>query len=135
MQQATKDKNLEKVGALRLLLSALSYLEKTGKEFGENEELTVLKTEAKKRREAIEAYEKAGRPERVEQERNELTVIEEYLPQQASEEEIKTVVLRLQAEMGGGLNKGQLIGKVMAEIGRDKTDGTVVSKVVNEIIK
>lgn len=134
LQQATKEKDPERVGALRLLVSALGYLEKTGKAVAEADELAVLKTEAKKRKEAIEAYEKAGRAERVAVEQNELDVIEKYIPQQASDQEVRAVVERLVQEMGGE-NRGQIIGRTIAEIGKDKTDGTVVARIVNEVIK
>lgn len=134
LQTATKNRDLERVAALRLLISALSYLEKSGKEITQADELAVLKSEVKKRREAIEAYQSASRAEKVAEEQGELEVIETYLPEQASDDEIRVVVEKLVKETGGE-NRGQIIGKVMAEIGKEKTDGNTVARIVNEVLK
>ncbi len=134
LQEATKKRELVAMGALRMLISALEYLEKSGEKVDLAGELAVVKLEVKKRREAIEAYEKAGRAERVEIERAEMEVVKKYLPEQASDEEVRMVAERLVKEMGGEVNKGQLIGRVIAEVGRDKVDGSVVSRVVNEVV-
>lgn len=134
LQEATKARETERMGALRMLVSALEYLEKSGKQ-GEAEEMAIVKSEVKKRKEAMAAYEKVGEKERAQGEQKELEVIEVYMPEQVSEDEIKVVVERLVGEMGKDVNRGQLIGRVIGEVGKDKTDGSVVSKVIDEVLK
>jgi len=135
LHKATKNRDMALVGALRMLVSALEYLEKRGGEFSKDDELAVVKSEVKKRKEAIEAYEKAGHESRAAAEKAELEVISEYMPQQASEEEVRLVVKKMISEIGGEINRGQLIGRVIGQIGKDKVDGTVVAKVVNEVLE
>jgi uncharacterized protein YqeY len=117
------------VGILRLLMSSLEYkkIEVRGESLSEDVEQAVLRTEAKKRREAIEIYEKAGDLVRKAQEEFELKIIEGYLPVLLSEEEVEKVVRKLIAETGK--SGGQLIGVVMGQL-KGKVDGSIVAKVV-----
>jgi hypothetical protein len=94
------------------------------------EVLLVLKREAKKRRESIEAYRSAGREEQAEQEEYELTMIEEYLPKQLPEEEVR---MRVRAALTGKNppNFGAAMGMVMKELG-SMAEGGVIAKLVKE---
>jgi uncharacterized protein len=74
----------------------------------------VLMKMAKQRRESIEMYESGGRKELADQERGELAVIEEFLPQQMSEEETREVIAAIKAEIGANSIKD--MGRVMAEL-------------------
>ena len=117
------------VDALKLLSSELSYAQvdfKAG-ELPDEVVVKVLMKEAKKRRDSIEIYEKLGSMERVDQEKYELLVIESYLPQMMSEEEVGLEVDRTASETG--LTGGRLMGAVMGKL-RGKVDGGVVQKVV-----
>ena len=104
--------------------------EATAEKIGE-----ILKSMAKKRREAIEAYEAAGRAELAAKEKEELAVIESYLPEQMGEEQIKKAVRKIVAEQG--LTKadfGKAMGIVMGQL-KGKADGTVASKILQEILE
>jgi uncharacterized protein YqeY len=131
MQEATKSGDSVRAQTLKMLMAALEY--KRGQkmaDFNEADELSVIRSEAKKRQEAVEIYTQAGAPDRAESEAAELKILEEFLPAQASEEDIRKVVEELKDKAPG---KGQLIGMVIGRMGKDKVDGTVVAKIVNEV--
>lgn len=94
----------------------------------------ILKSMAKKRREAIEIYEQNGRLEPAAKEKEELAVIESYLPAQMSEEQVKEIATKIAAEQG--LTKadfGKAMGKVMGQL-KGRADGQVARKVLQEIL-
>lgn len=132
---AMKEQRKAAAGTLRLLLSALEYkkMQKMA-ELSTEEEIAVIKSEVKKRQEAIEIYSKAGEAERAAVEKEELLVLREYLPEQVGEEEVEKVAKEVIGQLGEGANRGQVIGAVIGKIGRDKVDGAVVSKVVNQLL-
>ncbi|KKT40191.1 MAG: hypothetical protein UX47_C0006G0073 [Candidatus Collierbacteria bacterium GW2011_GWA2_46_26] len=119
------------VGVLKLIVSELSYAQvdfKSG-ELPDGEVIRVLMKEAKKRKDSIEIYTKVDSPERAEEEKYELGVIEGYLPQMMSEDEVVAEVSKISNETG--LTGGKLMGAVMGKL-RGKADGSVVQKVVSE---
>ena len=136
---ATKASDRKTMGAARLLLSALEYKRMQDPNAGamegiaDEEEMAVVRTEMKKRQEAMEIYEKAGDKERAAQEKLEMDYMSKFMPPQMGEDEVREVAKRVMAQMGEVSNKGILIGKVIAEIGKDKVDGAVVAKVVNQL--
>lgn len=123
---AQKVADVKKVAILKLLWSEIGYLtvDKKGDDEGV---LSMLKREARKRKDAILIYEKAGDENRRENERYELKVIEGYLPEEMGEKEIKKVVEQVTKETG--LTGGQLIGVVMKKLS-GRADGKLVAKVV-----
>jgi uncharacterized protein YqeY len=99
---------------LRMLLTAVKNEEVAGKaarELGDDEVVTVLTREAKKRREAAEAFDQGGRPDRAERERAEGGVIDGYLPAQLTDDELRALVEAAIAESGADGPKG--MGQVM----------------------
>ena len=88
--KALKAKDEIRLSTLSLLSSALNYefIAKQHK-LSEGEELVVVRREVKRRKDAIEAYEKAGAKERAEKEKKEMAVLEEYLPAQMTDEELR----------------------------------------------
>lgn len=120
--------------ALSLLLAALRSAEKDlQRSLSEDEGLQVLQRERKKRVEAIEAYRSAGRDEQAASEAHELDVIEEFMPEQLSEEEIEEIVDDVIAEVGATSLRD--LGRVMADVMprvSGRADGSVVSHVVRE---
>lgn len=119
------------VGVLKMVLSELSYAQvdfKAG-ELPDSEVLRVLAKEVKKRRDSIDAYTKANRPELAEVEQKELLVIEKYLPAQMGEGEVLKEIEVVASETG--LVGGRLMGAVMGKL-RGKVDGSIVQKLVNE---
>jgi uncharacterized protein YqeY len=96
-----------------------------------DEEVQALITAAKKRKEAIEMYEKAGRKDLADTERQELAVIQGYLPQQLTREEAEAVIRRVIADTGasGPKDMGKVMGPVMKEL-KGRIDGAVIQELV-----
>lgn len=119
------------VATLRLVVSALKN-EKIVKqhELTDDEVLTVLAREAKKRKESITSYTAGGRAELAAQEQAELEIIQRYLPQAASPEEVKRVVQEV-AAAHVGRPFGVVMGKVMAQL-KGRADGALVQQLVKE---
>lgn len=94
---------------------------------------TLIVREVKKRADSAAQYEAAGRPELVEAETAESKVLEEYLPQQASEEDVKKVIIDTIAEMGvsGPQAMGQVIGVAKGKLG-NSADGGTIARLVKE---
>ncbi|MCL5266909.1 MAG: GatB/YqeY domain-containing protein [Bacteroidetes bacterium] len=97
----------------------------------EEDEMQVLLSSAKMRKEAIEEFDKAGRKDLADKEREELEIIQEYLPKQMSREDIVKFVDELAAKLGVQDQKdfGKLMGAAMKEL-RGKTDGKIVQEIV-----
>ena len=93
----------------------------------------IVAKEVKKRHESIKLYEQNGRPELAEAEKNEIAVIEKYMPAQMSEDELRQIVKQTIADMGevSTQQMGQVIGAVKAKVG-NSADGSVVAKLVKE---
>lgn len=120
------------VKVLRFILSELKYAEiNSGRELTDAETINVLSKELKKRKEAIEMFRKGGRNDLVEDEESQLSVIESYLPEQLSNEEIKKIVDAEVAAAGPNPQMGKVIGAVMAET-KGRADGGLVAKLVRE---
>jgi hypothetical protein len=131
--EAQKAKSEHKVMTLRMLIAAFNNMEiaKRGKgDVVEDDYTTVVKQEAKKRKEAIVAYEVAGRAESQAQEEAELEMLSAYLPEEMSEDELKTIVSAVLEEKGAD-NMGLIIGEVMKRT-EGRADGGMVSKLVRE---
>ncbi len=97
------------------------------------EEVGVLVSAAKKRREAIEAYTKAGRQDLAEKEAAELAVISEYLPKGLTQEEIVAIIEAAIKEVGatGAGEVGKVMGKIMSQV-KGRADGKLVQQLVRE---
>ncbi len=135
---ALKSGDQPKVGALRFLLSAIHNAEiSKGKDavLTEEELIEVLRKQARQRCESIEAYEKGGRSDLVEQERRELEIVGGYLPRMLSEEEIRPLIEETIKEVGakGSSDMGKVMGALMPKV-KGKADGAVVSKIVKEML-
>ena len=132
--KAMKAKDEIRLSTLKLLSSSLHY-EKIDKQhdLAEEEEIVVVQREAKKRRDAIEAYEKAGVTDRADKEKKELEVLAEFLPEQLSDKELEKMVMSAikEVEASSVADMGKVIGKVMGEA-KGKADGKRVSSLVKE---
>lgn len=91
--------------------------------------IEVLRRGIKKRRESIEMYQKGGRGDLADKERDEVRMLEAFLPAQASADDIRAAVRA--AIAGGASNVGAVMGKVMPQF-KGKTDGTVINAIVRE---
>ena len=134
LTEAIRSRNELTSGTIRMLLAAIQVEEVAGKEartLKDDEIIKVLSREAKKRREAADAYKDAGRADKAEQEAKEGEVILKYLPAQLSEDEIKKIVADAVAESGA--NSPQQMGQVMKIVQpkvAGKADGAMVSSLV-----
>ena len=134
LTEAIRGRAEVKSGTIRMLLAAITTEEVSGKEarvLTDAEIITVLSREAKKRREAVEAYVAAKRTDLADKEKAEGEVIAEYLPAQLSEEEIKKMIADAIAETGasGPAGMGSVM-KVLSPKIAGKADGGVVSGLV-----
>ncbi|HEX6780584.1 MAG TPA: GatB/YqeY domain-containing protein [Solirubrobacterales bacterium] len=129
VRTAMKARDRERASALRLIVDVLQQDAKLGK----GDEVAVLQRERKKRVEAAEAYENAGRAEQAAAERFEAELIEGYLPQQLSDEELGEIVAAAIAETGASEQRqmGQVMSAVMPKVG-GRADGKRVSAAVRE---
>ncbi len=135
MIQAMKNKEKDKLTTIRMVKSSLqNEAIKLGKqELSKEEELTVLSRELKQRKDSLQEFEKAGRQDLVEKLRIEINHVEQYLPEQLSEDELNEIISRTIAEIGA-TSKADM-GKVMAAIipqVKGKTDGSLVNKLVQQ---
>ena len=134
VQEAMRAHDAPRRDALRLILASLKSAEKDLlRPLTEDEELQVLQRERKKRIEAIEAFENAGRDEQAATEEAELDVLEEFMPEPLSEEELESIVDDAIAEnKATSMNDmGRVMADVMPQIA-GRADGSAVSQIVRE---
>jgi uncharacterized protein YqeY len=120
---------------IRMILTSIKIEEVSGKEardLSDAEIITVLSREAKKRREAAEAFDQAGAKDRANQERAEGVVIAEYLPKQLREDEIKSLIAAAMAETGA--NSSAHMGLVMKSL-QPKISGRADGGLVSSLVK
>ena len=135
LTQSMRDRNEVRSGTIRMVLTAIKNEEVSGKEareLSDAEVITVLSREAKKRREAAEAYEQAGAADRAANEKAEGAIIAEYLPAQLSEQEIKDLIAAAIADTGA--SGPQQMGLVMKAI-QPKTAGRADGGMVSSLVK
>jgi hypothetical protein len=134
LKDAMKARDAERRDALRLILNSLKSSEKElQRPLSDDEELQVLRRERKKRIEAAEAFRAGGREAQAESEETELAVLEEFMPEPLSEDEIEEIVDDAIAEVGATSmsDLGRVMADVMPQIA-GRADGSVVSQIVRE---
>lgn len=131
MTAAMKAGEKQRLGALRMVISEL---QKASKE-GSDDELAVLRRERKRRLDAAEQFEQAGRPELSEQERYEAQLIGGYLPAELSDDDLRAIVEQAIADTGASSPKdmGQVMKAVMAASG-GRAEGKRASALVREAL-
>lgn len=134
--EAQKNKEETKRDILRLVKSALKNAEiEKGSELTEEEASTVLAKEVKKRKESILAYEQANRPELVAAEQAEIDIIQAYLPELMSEDDVRGVITAyLAANPTNMAQLGQAMGALSGQL-KGKADMGLVSKILRESIQ
>lgn len=137
LKSAMLSKDAEKLSTIRMLKSAIQYHEiqkgGAGYEATDEDVLEVIGREVKKRRESIELYEKGGRQELADKEKQELELLQAYLPEQMNEDEIKEIVKNAIEQIGASSmqDMGKLMGVIMPQV-KGKADGNLVNKIVRE---
>ena len=134
VKEAMLARDTQRRDALRLILSSLKSAEKELlRPLSEDEELQVLQRERKKRNEAAEAFHAAGRTDQAEKEEGELAILEEFMPEPLSEEDLESIVDDAIAECGATSMRD--LGRVMADVMPQvagRADGSAVSQLVRE---
>lgn len=136
LKGAMKSRDSLKVDTLRLIIAEIKNREiDLHEEMGDEAIIDLLTTQIKKRREAAEMYEKGGRTDLKEKEDKEATIIEAYLPAQASEEELRQRIQAVIAEIDATSPKemGKVMKVVVPEF-KGKADGDQIRKIVTELL-
>ena len=132
--EAMKAKDEIRLSTLKLLLSALhnAKIDKRG-DLTEEEELEIVRREAKKRKDAIEAYKKVGATDRAEKEGKELVILQEFLPKELSDEEVSKLVDEAISTTGASSiqDMGKVIGIVVAKA-KGRADGKKVAEMAKK---
>ena len=134
IKDAMKAGDSERRDALRLILDSLQKTEKElQRPLSEEEELQVMQRERKKRIEAADAFRAGGREEQAAAEERELEILEEFMPEPLSEDEIEEIVDDVIAEVGATsmADLGRVMADVMPQIA-GRADGSQVSQIVRE---
>ncbi|MGM0173247.1 GatB/YqeY domain-containing protein [Enterococcus sp. DIV0800] len=136
MKQAMRAKDKESLQVIRMLKASIQNEQiKKGQDLNEEEELTVLSREMKQRRDSLTEFEKADRTDLADKVKKEIVIVENYLPAQLSEEEIRTIVQEAITKTGATSPKefGKVMGAVMPKV-KGKADGNQVNAVVKELL-
>ena len=132
LKSAMKSGDKTALSVLRMLKSDCKYKQiELGRDLTDDDVLAVLASSAKKRRDAIEGFEKGGRSDLVAKEKAELEVLSGYLPQPMSTEELEKIVAEVIAETGASTPKD--IGLVMKQL-MPKVKGKIDGRKVNEAV-
>ena len=132
LKEAMRAKDVTKLGVLRMLKSALKYaaIAKFGAEaeLSDAEAVQVIRKQAKQRQDSIESFEKGGRAELADKEKQELAILNTYLPQGMSPDELAKVVRETIAELGATskAQMGAVMKALQAKVG-DRADGKTLS--------
>jgi len=131
MTAAMKAQDAARTSTLRMLKAAITNREKEGGgELTDEDVQKLLRSQMKQRRDSVEQFEKAGRQELADKEKAEISIIESYLPQAASQEEIDQAVSAAISETGASSMKdmGAVMKAVMANLAGKNADGKMVSE-------
>ncbi|MDD4606973.1 MAG: GatB/YqeY domain-containing protein [Patescibacteria group bacterium] len=127
------------VSTLRMVKSAIANYEielrSSKKELTEDDVLGVIIKEAKKRQDSIQAYEQGGRQDLADQEKKELEIIQQYLPAQLSEDEVRKIIQNTIESLGNVSLQdfGKIMGAIMPKL-KGQADGNLVNQIVKEIL-
>lgn len=136
LKEAMVAKDNQRRDVIRVLTSAIKQVEiDSQKTLSAEDVVAVLQKEAKKRRESIDEATRLGRAEIVEREKQELAILEEFLPRQLSHDEIAVIVREVIAQTGvtSAKEMGKLMGALMPRV-KGLADGKLVNEVVKELL-
>ncbi|MGM0124975.1 glutamyl-tRNA(Gln) amidotransferase subunit E [Enterococcus sp. AZ194] len=137
MKTAMKAKDKETLQVVRMLKAAIQNEQiKAGHDLDNEEELTVLSREMKQRRDSLSEFEKAGRDDLADKVKSEIIIVEKYMPEQLSDEEIRQIVQGAIEKTGATSPKefGKVMGLVMPQV-KGKADGNQVNAIVKELLQ
>ena len=134
LKSAMKSGDKVRLETIRMVRAQVLEFDKsgTGREMSEDDEMKILLSAVKKRRESIDLYEKAGRSELAAVEKKEIEIIQEYLPKQMDPSDAEKIITRIISESGAVVSKD--LGKVMPAVMKE-LKGKIDGKIINEIVK
>lgn len=136
LKQALRDGDKVRRSTIRLVMAAVHNAEIAKQSALEDSDvLGIIAKEARQRQESIEAFKQGNRPDLVAQEEAELAVLQQYLPQQMTRDEIMAEARRIIKEVGaqGPRDKGKVMPRLIAEL-KGKADGREINEVVTELL-
>lgn len=136
LKVSMRDKNVVRKNTVQMIRAAILQIEKdTGTEVDDNKIIDIIAKEMKKKKDAMPDFEKAGRQDLIDQTKQEMSVLEEYLPKQLSMEEIKEIVSKVIEETGATSIKdmGIVMKEAKAKIGAG-ADGRTINEAVKELL-
>jgi len=136
MKKAMKDRDTTTLETLRMIKSALLLKEKStarDQEMSDDEAISALRSEVRKRKDSIEVYKQLGKTDEVSKLEKEIAVIEEFLPKQMGKDEIVQRVKKYLAEHPEINHAGKLTGAMKKELG-ELVDGKLLNEVCKEIL-
>jgi len=136
LKQAMKSGETVKRSVIRLLMAAIKNAEiAKHSDLADPDILGIIAKEVKQRQESIEAFKQGNRPDLVAQEEVEMAVLEKYLPQQMTRDEVIAEVKRVIAEVGaqGPGDKGKVMSKIIPQL-KGRADGRVINDIVTELL-
>ena len=134
MVSAMKKRDKETLNVVRMLKAAVQNEQiELGHDLNNDEEVAVMAREYKQRKESLAEFEKADRDDLIEQTKKELAIVEKYMPQQLSKDDVEKIVSEVIATLGADSMKnfGQVMGAVMPKV-KGRADGKLVNQVVKE---
>jgi uncharacterized protein YqeY len=137
LKQAMKGGDTVKRNAIRLLMASIKNAEiARNANLGDADIFGVIAKEVRQRQESIESFKQGNRPDLVAKEEAEMAVLQGYLPQQMTREEILAAARGVIAEVGaqGPSDKGKVMPKLIAQL-KGKADGRVINEVVTELLQ
>jgi hypothetical protein len=137
MKQAMKDKDKFRLSVIRMLRSSIKNVEiDQRRPLEDSEVLDILQREVKQRKDSLQEFKKAGRDDLVESVQAEIAIINEYLPKQLTEEEIKAVVQQTIQEVGASskADMGKVMGALMPKV-KGRADGRLVNQIVQQFLQ
>ena len=138
LKNALRNKNALELSVLRMLQAALKNkeIDNNKEELKDEDVVTVVGAEIKKRRDAVKEYEKVNRPDAADQEKAEIDILMKYMPQQMNEDEIRDVVKSAveETQAEGMKDIGKVMKVLMPKV-KGKADGSIVNKIVRELLE
>ena len=136
IKDSMRSRNQSRLETLRFLKSQIQLVEKNQlKELDEAGLLDVVANQVKERRESLTMFEQGNRSDLAERESIALEILQEYLPEQLSQDELTNLIKKVIEEVGAttSSDKGKIMGRLMPQI-KGKADGTQVNTIVTELL-
>lgn len=136
MKEAMRAKDKEKLSVIRMLKASVQKEEiEVGRSLNAEEELTILARELKQRKDSVREFTQADRLDLAEKTQSEIAIVENYLPKQLSNDEVRTIVQDVITQTGAtsASDFGKVMGQVMPKV-KGQADGNVVNAIVKELL-